>query len=146
MPLFLNKVFKRKERHDRSRDERVFPYPKKSPFTEIFRGFGRKSPYFNTSEGSVQKISQIADINGHVGTSWKKAHSSPQSFQPRCEIQPKKMLSLEELKKTSPPGFEEFEAAFASTELDEETALLLWEDIFKPLSSHFKSLQDESQN
>ena len=64
----------------------------------------------------------------------------------KLQIQPKKKLSLAELKKISPPGFQEFEAAIAWQELDEETALLLWEDIFKPLSSHFESLQDDSAN
>ena len=81
-----------------------------------------------------------------MGTSWAKAQTSPQSLQPRLQIQPKKKLSLAELKKISPPGFQEFEAAIAWQELDEETALLLWEDIFKPLSSHFESLQDDSAN
>ena len=141
---FLFEVFNRKERQDR-RDEPVFPNPKKSPFTEIFRGFGRKSAYFNTSKGCEEKITQIADTNGQEGmTSWTKAQSSPQTFQPSPKIQSKKKLSLEELKKTSPPGFQGFEAAFASKKLDEETALLLWEDIFKPLSSHFESLRDDS--
>lgn len=146
MPRFLNKVFNREERHDR-RDEPVFPYPKKSTFTEILRGFGRKSAFFNTSQGCVEEITQIADTYGQKKmTSWKKAQSSAQSFELRLQIQPKKKLCLEELKKTSPPGFQEFEAAFASQELDEEIALLLWEDIFKPLSSHFESLRDDSPN
>ena len=45
----------------------------------------------------------------------------------------KKKLTLEELKKLSPPGYKEFEAAVGSKDLDEETALQLWEDIFKSL-------------
>ena len=32
-----------------------------------------------------------------------------------------------------PPGYKEFEAAVGSKDLDEETALQLWEDIFKSL-------------
>ena len=146
MPLFLNTTFSRKQRHGR-RDEPIFRFPKKSPFMEIFRGFRRKSAYFNTSKGGAEEITQITDTNGQdVMTSWRKAQKSPQSLQPRPQIQPKEKLSLEELKKTSPPAFQEFEAALASQELDEEIALLLWEDIFKPLSSHFESLQDDSGN
>ena len=67
-----------------------------------------------------------------------------QLFQATLEFRPKKKLSVEELKKTSPRGFQESEAAFASKELDGEIAF--WEDIFKPLSSHFESLQDDSPN
>ena len=142
MPHFLNTVFNRKEHQDRSH-EPVFGFPKKFPFTEIFRRFGRKSADFNTSKGGGEEITQIADTNGQeVTTSWTKARTSPQSLQPRLQIQPKKKLSLAELKKISPPGFQDFEAAIAWQELDEEIALLLWEDIFKPLSSHFESLQD----
>lgn len=114
---------------------------------EIFRGFGRKSANFNTSKGSAEEVTQIADTNGQtVIPSSTKAQTSPQSLQPRLQIQPKKKLSLAELKKTSPPGFPEFEAALASKELNEEIALSLWEDIFKPLSSHFESLKDDSTN
>ena len=42
-------------------------------------------------------------------------------------------MTLEELKKLSPPGYKEFEAAVGSKDLNEETALQLWEDIFKSL-------------
>ena len=42
-------------------------------------------------------------------------------------------MTLAELKKLSPPGYKEFEAAVGSKDLDEQTALQLWEDIFKPL-------------
>ena len=92
-----------------------------------------------------KKTPQIADTNGQeLTTSWAKAQTSPQALQPRLQIQPKKKLSLAELKKISPPGFQEFEAAIAWQKLDEETALLLWEDIFKPLaviSSPYKTTQ-----
>ena len=49
------------------------------------------------------------------------------------ESQGEKKLTLEELMKLSPPGYKEFEAAAGSRDLDEETALQLWEDIFKSL-------------
>lgn len=41
--------------------------------------------------------------------------------------------SLQELQMKSPPGFKAFESAVDLRALDEETALKLWEDIFKPL-------------
>ena len=48
-------------------------------------------------------------------------------------------MTLEELKKLSPLGYKEFEAAVGSRDLDEETALQLWEDIFKSLDIFEKS-------
>ena len=55
------------------------------------------------------------------------------------ENQGEKKLTLEELKKLSPLGYKEFEAAVGSRDLDEETALQLWEDIFKSLDIFEKS-------
>ena len=46
----------------------------------------------------------------------------------------RKKLTLKELKMKSPPGYKKFEAALGSQDLDEELALRLWEDIFKPLN------------
>ena len=43
------------------------------------------------------------------------------------------VLTLEDLKRRRPLGFQKFEASLASLDLDEEIALELWEDIFKPL-------------
>ena len=43
------------------------------------------------------------------------------------------VLTLEDLKTRRPPGFQKFEASLASLDLDDEIALRLWEDIFKPL-------------
>ena len=42
-------------------------------------------------------------------------------------------LTLKDLKKARPPGFRKFETSLGSVKLDEELALQLWEDIFKPL-------------
>ena len=84
--------------------------------------------------------SQTTEIDGYEGNRWTKERS----LQPRCESQAKKKLSLEELKTARPPGYAEFEAAVKLEELEEEIALLLWEDIFKPLSSHFESLRGDS--
>ena len=47
------------------------------------------------------------------------------------ESREKLRFILEELKRKQPPGYEEFEAAVESKGMDEETALQLWEDIFK---------------
>ena len=44
-------------------------------------------------------------------------------------------LTLKELHAKRPPGYKKFQAAVGWRNLDEETALNLWEDIFKPLSS-----------
>lgn len=42
-------------------------------------------------------------------------------------------LTLKDLKKARPPGFRKFETSLGSVNLDEQLALQLWEDIFKPL-------------
>lgn len=47
----------------------------------------------------------------------------------------KKRKSLKELQMESPSGFKYFESKVHLETLDEETALQLWEDIFKPLLS-----------
>ena len=46
-----------------------------------------------------------------------------------------KKLSLKDLQIKRPPGYKRFQAAVDWSNLDEETALQLWLDIFKPLSS-----------
>ncbi len=148
MSNFLNKLFKRKENSYRIRD--MFVCPKRSvkgQESEKVRSFAQWSLFYKTSKGSVreneEKTSYIDDIDGHESNLEKEAHQTQHSQQPEYKNQSKKKMSLEDLKRTSPPGFEEFETAVALKELDEEIALLLWEDIFKPLSSHFKSLQEE---
>lgn len=47
-----------------------------------------------------------------------------------------------ELRKRRPSGFKEFEIALGSQDLEEEVALQLWEDIFKPLRSSFQGGKD----
>ncbi len=150
MSNFLNKLIKRKEDSYRTRDTSVIPCPNrtlKGQMSGKVRSFARWSLFYKTTKGivieKVGKRSHIGDTNEQEGNSEKEAHQTQHSQQPENKNQPKKRMSLEDLKRTSPPGFEEFETAVALKELDEEIALLLWEDIFKPLSSHFKSLQEE---
>ena len=45
----------------------------------------------------------------------------------------KKRKSLKELQLESPPGFKKFETEVDLETIDEEIALQLWEDVFKPL-------------
>lgn len=44
-----------------------------------------------------------------------------------------KRKSLKELQLESPPGFKKFEIEVNLETIDEEIALQLWEDVFKPL-------------
>ena len=44
-----------------------------------------------------------------------------------------KRKSLKELQLESPPGFKKFEIEINLETIDEEIALQLWEDVFKPL-------------
>ena len=94
------------------------------------------------NEEHNEKRSDITNSDEYEDISGKTVQKI---LQARGDNQFQKKLSLEELKKMSPPGYQEFEAAVALNELNEDIALLLWEDIFKPLSSHFESLKGDSE-
>ena len=145
MSSFLNKLFKRKENGNQTRDMSTIPCLKRFPPAKKFRRYGQWQNCYNPTEGSViandRKKSQIA-IDGREGNLGKEVQQAQHSQQPENSNQAKKKLSLEDLKRISPPGYKEFEAAVTLKDLDEEIALKLWEDIFKPLSSHFEALQD----
>jgi len=59
-------------------------------------------------------------------------HLTPNGLENKKE---RKKLTLTQLQEKSPPGYKQFEASLGLEELDEELALKLWQDIFKPLSS-----------
>ena len=48
---------------------------------------------------------------------------------------PVKRKSLQELRKECPPGFRKFELEMGLDSIDEEIALQLWEDVYKPLNT-----------
>ena len=103
--------------------------------TELSSGFGRRLPCYNTDQCVIivkkENASGIAKItDGHEEYSLPKhrQHSVPLG----CEGKDKHKLTLEELKKKFPPEYKKFEAVLRSQALDEETALQLWEDVFKP--------------
>ena len=100
--------------------------------TELSSGLGRRLPCYNTSQCAIVfKKENRADERLKDGSTKNKTCSG-QSV--ACEeSQGEKKLTLEELMKLSPPGYKEFEAAVGSKDLNEETALQLWEDIFKSL-------------
>ena len=108
--------------------------------TELTNGLGRRLPSFFTVENVVIVKDESTVHLADNFDSEKKTNGKHPSVKPMCKDQAKKKLTLEELKKKSPPGYAEFEAAIGSKGLDEETALMLWEDIFKPLNS-FELLQ-----
>ena len=102
---------------------------------ELLSGLGRRLPCANVRSWSRKKTQltcpEITDERLKEGST-KNKKCSGQSV--ACEeSQGEKKLTLEELMKLSPPGYKEFEAAVGSRDLDEETALQLWEDIFKSL-------------
>ena len=106
--------------------------------TELSSGLGRRLPCYNTSQCAIvfkkenrADMPEITDERLKDGSTKNKTCSG-QSV--ACEeSQGEKKLTLEELMKLSPPGYKEFEAAVGSKDLNEETALQLWEDIFKSL-------------
>ena len=105
---------------------------------ELLSGLGRRLPCYNKSKCAIvvkkentAVLPEITDERLKEGST-KNKKCSGQSV--ACEEnQGEKKLTLEELKKLSPPGYKEFEAAVGSRDLDEETALQLWKDIFKSL-------------
>lgn len=106
--------------------------------TELSSGLGRRLPCYNTSQCAIvvkkenrADVPEITDERLKDGST-KNKKCSGQSV--ACEeSQGGKKLTLEELKMLFPPGYKEFEVAVGSKDLDEETALQLWEDIFKSL-------------
>ena len=106
---------------------------------ELSSGLGRRLLCYNTSQCVIvvkkenrADVPEITDDRLKEGST-KNKKCSGQSVACEENQGEKKKLTLEELKKLSPPGYKEFEAAVGSKDLDEETALQLWEDIFKSL-------------
>ena len=48
---------------------------------------------------------------------------------------PVKRKSLKELRQECPPGFRKFELEMGLDSIDEEIALQLWEEVYKPLNT-----------
>ena len=107
--------------------------------TELSSGLGRRLPCYSTSQCVIVfKKEDRADMPEITDGRLKESSRKNKKCSARsvaCEESQgeKKKLTLEELKKLSPPGYKAFEAAVGSKDVDEETALQLWEDIFKPL-------------
>ena len=81
-------------------------------------------------------LSRTRIIVFHKATGSEKALNEQLNLrQIGCGNIQKKKLTLKQLQMQSPPGYKKLEAALGSQDLDEELALQLWEDIFKPLSS-----------
>ena len=57
----------------------------------------------------------------------------------RSEEAKMKEKTLQELHMESPPGFKKFESNVDWQNMDEDIALQLWEDIFKPLYTFYES-------
>lgn len=123
----------------------VIPSPNEVVISsDLSDGLGRRLPCYNTSENIIfangEGRSLIAETRDAIeensaGNIKANPKQHGKKAQREGESRAKKKLTLEELRRTSPPGFKEFEAAIGSQDLDEEIALLLWEDIFKPLDS-----------
>ena len=111
--------------------------------TELSSGLGRRLPCYNTEqcviivkeENTSAAVKEIADEHEENSSTEASKHGSQHSAHPGYHHHSKgrQKLTLEELKKKSRPGYKEFEAALGSKlkDLDEKTALQLWEDIFK---------------
>ena len=58
--------------------------------------------------------------------------------EPGKEDQPKKKKTLQELHMDPPSGFRKFESEVDWQNMDEDIALQLWEDVFKPLYTFYE--------
>ena len=107
--------------------------------SEISSGLGRRVACPNTDQCVIfvrKNKSAMADTaDEHEEIASNQETHSKQTVEQGDRQWGRQKVTLEELKSTSPPGYKRFEAAIGSQDLDEETALLLWEDIFKPLCS-----------
>ena len=140
---FIKRIFCCQKNDHWQRDMFTIPCPEEVVITtEVSRGLGRRLSCYSTSQIVIvvkqenrADMPEIPDITHkrQQKSSTKKENSSGQSVACEENQEKKKKLTLEELKKLSPPGYKEFEAAVGSKDLDEQTALQLWEDIFKPL-------------
>ena len=141
---FIKRIFCCLKNDHWQRDMFTIPCPEEVVITtELSSGLGRRLSCYSTSQALIvvkqenradkPEIPEITHKRQQK-SSTKNEKSSGQSV--ACEEnQGKKKLTLEELKKLSPPGYKEFEAAVASKDLDEQTALQLWEDVFEPLDN-----------
>lgn len=102
----------------------VIPSPEEVVMsTELTSGLGRKLPSFFTVENVViVKDESTVHLADHYDSE-KKTNEKHHSVKTMCKSQAKKKLTLQELKKKSPPGYAEFEAAIGSKGLNVETAL-----------------------
>ena len=91
--------------------------------TELSSGLGRRLPCYNTNQYTIIEKEEIS-----LNLSYQQDDGAEEKTGTAIQAN----LILEELRKKSPPGFKHFEAGIGSKGLDAETALQLWEDIFKP--------------
>ena len=140
----LRRIFQHKKRNFRTsldRDTFTIPCPEEMfASTELPSGFERSLSCYNTDlcviiakeENASRGKAEITDVRKE-GLSTESLEHSQHSVQPGSESKSKQKLSLEELKKKAPPGYKQFEAALRSLDVDQETALELWEDLFSKL-------------
>ena len=116
--------------------------------TEFTRGLGRRLPCYDLSENVIIVKAEGKSITAGTGSSnegslqlkekSERGLMTPMDKNPPAE----RKETLKELRKRRPSGFKEFEIALGSQDLEEEVALQLWEDIFKPLRSSFQGGKD----
>ncbi len=75
--------------------------------------------------GNFASGNQMKQANRQIHTTVDNAQSSG-------EVRLKRK-TLKELQKECPPGFRKFELEVGLESIDEEIALQMWEDVFKPL-------------
>ena len=132
MSSLLRKLFKSKNKENMTGGMRTIASDQE------FLGPSQKRNNFN-KQSSVHKTNGRFIVVEEGGNSYLVEKEECQedrdlrTNQKRSGDDSQAVLTLEDLKRRRPPGFQKFEASLASLDLDEEIALELWEDIFKPL-------------
>lgn len=127
----------------------IIPRPNEVTISiEFTRGLGRRLPCYDLSENVIIVKAEGKSITAGTSSSdegslqlkekSERGLMTPVDKNPPAE----RKETLMKLRKRRPSGFKEFEIALGSQDLEEEVALQLWEDIFKPLRSSFQGGKD----
>ena len=147
MADFLIRLFKRNNCKKLSRDGLSAIPCEEEPLksTGVLSGLGQRLPCYETNANvAIVKDERKSYIAAKDGYQEGDLEQKTNKKHPGGGNQAKHKVTLDDLRSTRPPGFQKFEDALGSQDLDEEVALQLWEDIFKPLYT-FDLLKTDSR-
>lgn len=92
-----------------------------------------RSKQTRTAAAERERAEHVANMSRRQGESCVDEEADEDTNRSNQEGSGKKRKTLQELHKNPPPGFRKFESEVDWQTIDEEIALQLWEDVFKPL-------------